>query len=169
MLFPFDRLVEVMGRITVRHKTAIGTNCRKEERMARRTGFVAVATFLGLLLLASSAGAHVSTAPTTLTIKKAPQQPVDPGDKVIVFGKLKSPDASCRPGKEIDLFRKKPGTDRLLATDRTDAEGEYRFRVRPNRTIKVYTRFDGSVDSTYGHSHTCTGDRSRTIKIKVED
>lgn len=134
--------------------------------MARRMA-IAVITILGLLAIPLSASAHVSTAGTSLTIKKAPGPPVDKGDKVIVFGKLKSGDATCRTGKTVNLFRKKPGPDRNLGSDLTDAEGEYRFKLRPNKTMKLYTRFNGTVTTSYGHSHTCQASRSRTIPVKV--
>jgi phosphate-selective porin len=135
--------------------------------MARRLAAIAVFTILGLLSFPLSAGAHVSTAGTSLTVKKAPGPPVDRGDKVIVFGKLKSGDATCRTGKTVTLFRKKPGRDRNMGTDLTDAEGEYRFKLRPRRTMKLYTRFNGTVTTSYGHSHTCQASQSKTIRARV--
>jgi hypothetical protein len=135
--------------------------------MSRRLAAIAVISILGLLAFPLSAGAHVSTAGTSLTIKKVPGPPVDRGDKVLVFGKLKSGDAACKTGKTVTLFRKKRGPDRRLGTDLTDAEGEYRFKLRPRRTMRLYTRFNGTVTTSYGHSHTCQASRSKTKPVKV--
>lgn len=135
--------------------------------MPRKMAALVIAVAVGLLLFPLSAAAHVSTAPTSLTIKKVPGPPIDRGDRVLVFGKLKSPDSNCRGGQTVHLFKKKPGADRRLGTDQTDAEGEYRFRLRPNRTLKLYTRFQGSVDTSYGHSHTCEPSKSKNKKVKV--
>jgi hypothetical protein len=136
--------------------------------MARKVAASLIAAVLGLLLTPLSAGAHVSTAPTSLSIKKAPGPPIDRGDKVVVFGKVKSADANCRAGKTIHLFRKKRGPDRRLGKDLTDAEGEYRFKLRPRRSMRLYTRFRGSVATSYGHSHTCTASKSKTIRVIVD-
>lgn len=136
--------------------------------MTQRTTAAVLSALLGLLLAATSAQAHVVTAPTTLTIKKAPGPPVDKGDKVLIFGRLNSSEAACRAGEVVQLFRKKRGPDKRIGTDVTDAEGEYRFKLRPERSLRLYTRFDGSVDSNYGHSHTCQGSQSETVRVKVK-
>jgi hypothetical protein len=136
--------------------------------MARRVAAIAVFTVLGLLVFPLSAGAHVSTAGTSLSIKKAPGPPIDRGDKLVVFGKLKSSDATCKTGKTVNLFRKKRGPDKNLGSDLTDAEGEYRFKLRPRRTMKLYTRFNGTVTTSYGHSHTCQASQSKTIRVIVD-
>jgi hypothetical protein len=134
----------------------------------RKTTLAVLSVILGLMLTATSAQAHVFTAGTTLTAKKAPGPPTDPGDKVLIFGKLKSAQADCRAGETVALFKKKRGPDRRLGTDVTDSEGEYRFKLRPNRSMRVYTRFAGSVDSSYGHSHTCQGSTSDTVRVRVQ-
>lgn len=135
--------------------------------MARRVAAIAVFTVLGLLVFPLSAGAHVSTAGTSLSIKKAPGPPIDRGDKLVVFGKLKSSDATCINAKTVNLFRKKRGPDKNLGSDLTDAEGEYRFKLRPRRSMKLYTRFNGTVTTSYGHSHTCQASQSKTIRARV--
>jgi hypothetical protein len=136
--------------------------------MTRRTMGVIVAAVVAVLVLSGSAMAHVFTAGTTLSIKKSPGPPIDRGDKVVVFGKLKSAQRDCRADETVILFRKKRGPDRRLGTDQTDNEGEYRFKLRPRRSMRVYTRFSGSVQTSYGHSHTCTASRSKTIRLRVQ-
>lgn len=134
----------------------------------RRTAAITLVAVLAIFAFPLGAYAHVSTAGTSLRIKKVPGPPIDQGDKVLIFGKLKSPDANCKAGKEVRLFRKRPGPDRPRGTDLTDAEGEYRFKLRPGRTLKLYTRFNGTVDTSYGHSHTCQGSTSEVIRVIVE-
>lgn len=116
---------------------------------------------------AGAAGAHVIDASTRVTIARVPGGKIDPGERVVVFGRLASAAATCRRRKMIELRERRPGDDPVLASDRTDAEGEYRFVLRPRRDVSVYARFAGSFVSSYGHQHRCRGDNSRTIRIDV--
>lgn len=129
--------------------------------------FLLIVTGLIALVFAGVAGAHVIDEDTNLTIARAPKGKVDPKTRVVVFGRLRSDAATCRRGKLIELREPRPGADPVLAEDRTDAEGEYRFVLRPNRDLVLYTRFAGTLTSSYGHRHRCRGDNSRRIRIDV--
>jgi hypothetical protein len=135
--------------------------------MVRKSALVA-SVLLVTLFAGTIAEAHVSNVSTSLSINKSPRRAVDAGRKVIIFGDLSSANADCVRNQEITLFRKKRGPDRRLGTDQTDNEGEYRFKIRPRRTRRYYTRFAGSVETSYGHSHTCQASRSRTIRVRVD-
>jgi hypothetical protein len=116
---------------------------------------------------AGAAGAHVVDARTTVTIARIPAGKIDPGTRVVVYGRLRSAAAVCRQRKVIELHERRRGADPVLARDRTDAEGEYRFVLRPRRDLVVYARFAGSFTSSYGHQHRCRADNSRAIQIAV--
>lgn len=116
------------------------------------------------LLPASWSSAHTFSAGTSLSSRDVPSGAVDKGDRVLVFGKLKSAQATCRAGETVELRRK----SRTLGTDVTDAEGEYRFRIRVRKDMRVFVQFDGSVETSYGHSHTCRGSNSKSVFINVE-
>jgi hypothetical protein len=129
--------------------------------------FLLTAVALIAFVCAGAASAHVIDARTQLTIDRVPGGKVDPGKRVVVFGKLRSSATVCRPRKLIELRERRPGRDPVLDKDRTDAEGEYRFVLRPKRDLVVYARFAGTLTSSYGHRHRCRGDNSRRIRIDV--
>ena len=126
--------------------------------MARKLTRVAVATVACLSLAAEPAVAHTFSEGTTLTAKRALGK-----RRALIFGNLS--DGQCKNGKTVQLVNAKTGG--VKATDVTDKDGEYRFKVRRGkRTKRFYTRFQGSVETSYQHSHTCRGSQSNTVKIK---
>lgn len=128
-------------------------------------------TIIGILLLTTlgigGAVAHTFASNTSLTINKLPTGATRPGARVIIYGRLRSFRATCRANKLVKLIRVRPGPDLVLARDRTDNEGEYRFVRRPSRDQTVYTRFPGTFRSSYGHSHVCRGDRSANVFVNI--
>jgi hypothetical protein len=117
--------------------------------------------------VAGTAGAHVVDAKTRLTIARVPQGKVDSRERVVVFGRLRSQAAICRRGKLVKLRERRRGFDPVLARDRTDAEGEYRFVLRPRRDLVLYAHFGGALRTSYGHRHRCRLDNSPIIRIDV--
>ncbi len=125
------------------------------------------ATFLLVSILASSAMAHNFVANTSLSIHKSPTGVTHPGHDVVIFGKLHSGHHSCEVHKVVRLMKKRSGPDKLLAKDRTDTEGDYSFLRNPSHDLTVYTRFKGSLATSYGHSHECLASRSSNLFINV--
>jgi hypothetical protein len=119
------------------------------------------------LAFASVAVAHTFFATPSLTIHKAPFGATSPGARVVVHGRIISGRSFCKANRVVRLFRVRPGPNRLLATDRSDSEGEYRFIRHPRRDQRVYTRIRARSFNTYGHSHNCAADRSRNRFINV--
>jgi hypothetical protein len=119
------------------------------------------------LAFASVAVAHTFFATPSLTIHKAPFGATSPGARVVVHGRIISGRSFCKANRVVRLFRVRPGPNRLLATDRSDSEGEYRFIRHPRRDQRVYTRIRARSSSSYGHSHNCAADRSRNRFINV--
>jgi hypothetical protein len=132
---------------------------------------IAASVIVGIFVLTTvaigTAVAHTVVADTTLTIRKAPRGATNPGGKVIIFGRLKSARPACRSNKAVRLMKVRPGIDKVLAVDRTDLEGDYRFVRHPGGDVTVYTRFLGTLNTSYGHSHQCLKDRSRNRFINV--
>jgi hypothetical protein len=118
-------------------------------------------------VFATGAQAHVFDAPTSVTARDIPAGTVAPGARVLVVGRINSPRAACESGKLVNLYERRAGADRLIDSDRTDADGEYGFSLRPNRDLVVYARFGGSSTSSYGHRHRCRADSSRDVRIDV--
>jgi hypothetical protein len=135
--------------------------------MKRIAASVVVGVFLLTSVLVGTAGGHTFVSDTSLSRGKVPRGATDPGDRVIIFGRLKSPRPVCRSSKLVRLMRVRPGPDKVLARDWTDAEGDYRFVRHPSRDQTVYTRFSGTFFSNYGHSHRCLGSRSRNRVIRI--
>lgn len=128
----------------------------------------AVAMFFVVTALAGTAAAHTFVAGTSLSIHKAPTGVTKPGATVSIYGKLQSPRRTCRANRVVKLFQVAAGPDIRLAKDRTDSEGTYGFSRQPTKDIKVYTRFSGSLESSYGHSHECLRSRSSKLLIEVD-
>lgn len=129
---------------------------------------VLVALGAGLLLVSTLVGyssAHRVSRATSLSIDKIPSGATHPGDRVLIVGQLGP--RKCEDGQTIKLKQVRPGADHVLGTDKTDRDGEYRFRINPNNDMRVYTRFAGSVDSSYGHSHKCEKSKSARVLVDV--
>lgn len=134
--------------------------------MRRITGAVLAALLLGGTIFVGTAGAHTFVSQPKVTINKSPTGAVDPGDRVLIFGKVKGRNL-CTDRREVTLFRVRPGADERVGTDRTDNEGEYRFAIRPQSDGTFYVRLRGLRQTSYGHSHRCRGDRSPSVSVNV--
>lgn len=119
------------------------------------------------LLVAGVAWADVFENQPRVKIDRSPAGTVSPGERVVIFGKVKSGQDVCKAGREVQLMRRQPGPDKLLETDVTDGDGEYRFVRRPRKDQTVYTRLARFFESSYGHSHECLRATSRDLFIDV--
>jgi hypothetical protein len=132
---------------------------------------IALAAAAAVLLLATilpdTSLAHTFAARTRLSINKVPAGATHAGAKIVVYGKLRSGRATCRSNKVVKLMKVRPGPDRVLGKDRTDSEGEYLFVRKPFSDQTVYTKFSGTLQTSYGHSHRCRRSRSDNLFINV--
>jgi hypothetical protein len=134
--------------------------------MRRIVGAALVALLMGGTIFAGSAGAHSFVSQPRVTIDKSPAGPTAPGDRVVIFGDVKGR-GFCTDGRQVTLFRSRPGADERVGTDRTDNDGEYRFVIRPQADGSFYVRIGPRRQTSYGHSHRCRGDRSPSVFINV--
>jgi hypothetical protein len=119
------------------------------------------------LAFAVTAAAHNFVASPSLSIGKVPAGATSRGERIVIFGKIHTRRTFCKDDRRVRLFRVRPGADRLIAIDRSDAEGEYGFALRPRRDKRVYTRIGRLVHTSYGHSHVCRAARSNNKRINV--
>jgi hypothetical protein len=117
--------------------------------------------------VAATVSAHPFVASPSLSIGKVPSGTTSPGERVVIFGKVHSGRQLCKEDRVVRLFKVRPGADRLLARDRTDAEGEYGFVRRPGGDQRVYTRIGRLHEVSYGHDHLCRAARSNNLRINV--
>jgi hypothetical protein len=74
----------------------------------------------------------------------------------------------CESDQVVKLLRVRSGPDKVIHKDRTDRQGEYSFVRHPHHDMKVYTKFPGFFESSYGHSHRCRASRSTNLSINVK-
>lgn len=135
--------------------------------MRRVVGLLLVTLLFGGFGLVGIAWAHVFEDSPRVRIDRTPSGTVDSGDRVVVFGRVKAPHKICKVDRVVTLLRVRPGADKRLATDTTDAEGEYRFIGHPRVDQTVYVKLPRFFETSYGHSHECNGARSRNLSIDV--
>jgi hypothetical protein len=83
----------------------------------RRFCLLVFVTAVAMLSTAPAAGASYSTK--VIVSLKTPA----------FHGKLKSSRSACKSGRTVKLFRQKPGTDRLLGIDTTNANGKWSIPI----------------------------------------
>ena len=127
----------------------------------RRTTLIFMLILGSLVAMASSAGAHVSMANTSLTIKVSGGKTVAVGETITITGKLTGP-PRCRPNQEIELLAN--GT--VVDTTLTDAQGRYSFTFVVTESTTLQTRFEGSPPTgVHPHAHSCEASTSRVVRI----
>jgi hypothetical protein len=128
-----------------------------------------VAMLLAVVVLqpATSSLAHNVAVGTRTSRSKLPSGPLNPGQRVIVFGRVAANDSVCKDFVVVELLRRVPGPDRVLTSTTTNGEGEYFFLRRPRGDQEVYARFAGFHDVVAGHDHNCGGSVSREIFLGV--
>lgn len=109
------------------------------------------------------AGAHSAESSLSLRVS---DRTVRPRQEITFFGRLTTEghEQRCQSGASIKLIRVGSG---VVATDVTDAQGEFSFTIdpQPNRG-SYFARYRGSGRFGYGNRHRCEGDDSRTISIR---
>jgi hypothetical protein len=109
------------------------------------------------------AGAHSVESSLSLSVS---DNTVRPRQDITFFGRLRTEghEQRCESGASIKLIRVGSG---VVATDVTDAQGEFSFTIdpQPNRG-SYFARYGGSGRFGYANRHRCEGDDSRTISIR---
>ncbi len=116
----------------------------------------------------AAAFAHVVDGKTSLVLRGAPARSVEAGSQVVVSGRLTSPLATCRSKRVVLLYRLVGGSARLAMTGRTSLQGNFGLRLTPKVDQRVFVRFAGFNQSSYGHFHRCAPSRSKTLTLEVQ-
>jgi hypothetical protein len=91
---------------------------------------------------------------------------VRPNQEITFFGRLRTEahKARCQRNARIQLIRVGTG---VIATDVTDAQGEFSFTIDPQPDRgRYFVRYAGSAPFGYRSGHRCEGDDSRKISIR---
>lgn len=119
---------------------------------------IVVASMALVIPMSLMGQAHTFTAESRATIRY--------GTLVHRFmGHVNSGRDVCERGRTVVLFKAQPGADRFIATDTTNSSGVWSI-PRANPHGWFYARAPRRVTLTYGHSHTCLGDRSPTVFVQ---
>jgi hypothetical protein len=78
-------------------------------------------------------------------------------------GRVHSPSTFCVVHRKVRLYRARSGPDKLLGSDRTDARGAWKVRVRPLSSGAYYARAKSFASAALGF--VCRGDRSRLATV----
>ena len=129
----------------------------------RLAAFICIAASVGMLALSgpNTALAHFDDSRVSLNVS---DRTVSGDQRVVFFGRLRNAHDRCVGNELIQLKRKGSG---VVATDRTDGDGEFRFRInpRPNRG-RYFAHYGGKGRFGYNNNHRCGADNSRTIRIR---
>ena len=105
---------------------------------------VAAASVLALLIspLAPPAGAKATRTRLSITTSVGG---LDPGNSVVVFGKLRSKKKACVRKVTVKLAEIAGTSHRFVATTKTNRAGVYAFRRAPNGTTEYRVRYAGGA------------------------
>jgi hypothetical protein len=135
--------------------------------MRSRAIVVGIAVLVALWALFPLMGsAHEFKVAPNISIDKLPKGTTDAGDRVLVSGKIKGK-RLCKRHRVVSLFQVTPGPDDRLGTDRSDNEGEFRFRLHPDDDMTVYAKIKRLAKINYNHRHICRRARSDSLAINV--
>jgi hypothetical protein len=124
-----------------------------------RTIALLLATVMLLSLPTLEALAHVFSVSSKVSLG-ASRGNVEPRQKVILSGKVSSSQPECVQGRQVKLGGK---------SRTTNSSGGYRFVIRPRRTRIYRTNVLALTGGVHPHSHTCGGDTSNGVKVRVKD
>ena len=121
---------------------------------SRRARLAAALLPLALLAaLAAPSGARTTYSTNLFLSKKAPA----------FHGRVHSAGTVCVVHRKVRLYRVRRGPDKLLGSDRSDAHGAWKVRVRPLSSGAYYARVKRFASAALGF--VCRGDRSRLAAV----
>jgi hypothetical protein len=137
----------------------------------RRVGIVAlVAALVGSLLFVGAEPALTKPVKVRIVGFGVSDRTVRPHQKIVFFGRLKSKKKRCIRHSKVYLKRKGTG---VVDVDRTDRDGEFRFRIDPQPNHgRYFARFRGKKGKPgYGYGYggrkrRCGKATSRIIRIR---
>ena len=80
-------------------------------------------------------------------------------------GRVKSPNAACRRGRKVKLYRLQNGPAELIGTTRANRRGKWLIPTDLLGSAAYYARVLKRRDGAAGTIYVCRGDRSRTVAV----
>src|SRR5688572_12036496 len=124
-----------------------------------RTIALLLATVMLLGFPTLEAFAHIFSVSSKVSLG-ASRRNVEPRKQVILSGKVSSSQPECVQGRQVKLGGK---------SRTTNSSGGYRFVIRPRRTRTYRTNVLAVTGGVHPHSHTCGGDTSNGVNVKVKN
>jgi hypothetical protein len=100
-----------------------------EVAMQRRFALLLVVLAAALLSAVPAVGAKSYSTKVIVSLKNP-----------AFHGKLKSNRSACTTNRTVKLFRKKPGPDKLLGTDKSNAKTRWSIRIRLKSGASYYAK-----------------------------
>ena len=131
---------------------------------------VVIIALVGAMLMIDSSTSTAAKIRTSVSLKVT-DRTVRPKQRILFFGRVKSPRAKCRRNRVVLLKRRGTGT---VKRDRSDREGEFRFRINPKPDrgtyfVKVKKKRIRRPPNYYGYGggrDTCRSATSKRIRIR---
>ena len=123
--------------------------------MGRRLGITLGALVAVVLVAAPPGGARV-VAESEVTISRF---------LPLYHGKVKSAYQECKANRKVILYRKRPGADKKIGTDRANDNGRWKVAISgsPPNGAKYYAKVRNYEASGTGTGLSCSNDRSPTV------
>ena len=80
-------------------------------------------------------------------------------------GKVKSDNSGCEVGRNVKLFRQRPGPDQFLGHDETNHKGRWKVGVSPLSSGGYYAKVTRREEGAAGTIFVCRRDRSKTVVV----
>ncbi len=126
-------------------------------RFKSRIAIVAMVALLGAVAFESVALAHVREANSDTSI--------DYSFKKEKFkGRIQSGWKRCKRNREVEVWKKRDGDDRLIGTDISN-DGGYWGVTAPDPDGKYYAVVVYKKRGKYGHQHICKRGQSEVIEV----
>jgi hypothetical protein len=83
----------------------------------------------------------------------------------IFHGTVSSERDACEPKRKVTVLRKKPGDDRAIGSDKSNATGAWEVEVAAAKDGDYYARVKRRNIGEGQHDHLCLKARSETISV----
>jgi len=128
----------------------------RPDGMALRRSGMALLLAVGLCLgWTTSAVAQASSSPSTITLTY---------DGTNFRGTVDSPNAACRSGRLVTVFREQGDNDASMGTAFTDASGNYSL-ASPGANGQFYAVVSATSSGGYGSTTTCEAATSNVVTV----
>ena len=128
--------------------------------MSKRFAIVIGVAAAGVMALgAQTAAAATYNTKVTITQDRSPPLGSIHGDVISAVRK-------CEVGRVVTLFKRQPGTDRLLGTDRSSARSAFDWSIRGSQAKRGWHVYALVRREVRRHGLVCRSDRSPIYRVR---